>query len=51
MDGAKSPASMPNGVRAQVDLLPNSKHVTLEGQTHVVKPAVLAPVLADFFAA
>lgn len=51
VDGAKSPASMRNGVRALVDLLPNAKYITLEGQTHVVKSAVLAPVLAEFFAA
>lgn len=51
VDGGKSPASMHNGVKALVELVPNAKHVTLEGQTHVVKPAVLAPVLAAFFAA
>jgi pimeloyl-ACP methyl ester carboxylesterase len=51
VDGGKSPAWMRNGVQALVDLLPNARYVTLEGQTHVVKPAVLAPVLADFFAA
>jgi pimeloyl-ACP methyl ester carboxylesterase len=51
VDGGKSPASMRNGVKALVDLLPQAQHATLAGQTHVVKPAVLAPVLADFFAA
>jgi pimeloyl-ACP methyl ester carboxylesterase len=51
VDGGKSPVWMRNGVRALVDLLPDAQRVTLEGQTHVVKPAVLAPVLADFFAA
>lgn len=51
VDGGKSPASMRNGVQALVDLLPGAKHVTLAGQTHIVKPAVLAPVLAAFFAA
>ena len=51
VDGGKSPAWMHNGVQALVDLLPHAEHLTLEGQTHIVKPAVLAPVLADFFAA
>jgi pimeloyl-ACP methyl ester carboxylesterase len=51
VDGGKSHASMRNGVRALADLLPSARYVTLPGQTHIVKPAVLAPVLADFFAA
>lgn len=50
IDGGKSPASMRNGTQALVDLLPTAQHVTLAGQTHIVKPAVLAPVLATFFA-
>lgn len=32
------------------DLIPNGRHVELEGQTHDVDPSVLAPVLAEFFA-
>lgn len=47
----KSPASMRNGVKALVELLPHAQHETLAGQTHIVKPPVLAPVLAAFFAA
>lgn len=50
VDGGKSPATMRNGVKALADLLPNARYVTLPGQTHIVKPAVLAPVLGDFFA-
>lgn len=50
VDGGKSPVSMRNGVKALADLLPTARYVTLEGQTHIVKPAVLAPVLAEFFA-
>jgi hypothetical protein len=30
-------------------VLPNAKHRTLEGQTHMVKPEALAPVLVEFF--
>jgi hypothetical protein len=51
VDGGKSPAWMHNGVQALVELLPYAEHVSLEGQTHIVKPAVLAPVLAAFFTA
>jgi pimeloyl-ACP methyl ester carboxylesterase len=51
VDGGKSPASMRNGVKQLADLLPNARYATLEGQTHIVKPEVLAPVLIDFFAA
>jgi pimeloyl-ACP methyl ester carboxylesterase len=51
VDGGKSPAWMRNGVKALAELLPHAEHVTLAGQTHIVKPAVLAPVLGEFFAA
>jgi hypothetical protein len=47
--GGKSPAWMRNGARALADLLPNARHRTLERQTHIVKPAALAPVLTEFF--
>jgi pimeloyl-ACP methyl ester carboxylesterase len=46
--GGKSPVWMRNGVQALADLLPNASLRTLEGQTHMVKPAVLAPVLVEF---
>jgi pimeloyl-ACP methyl ester carboxylesterase len=49
MGGGKSPAWMRNGVRALADLLPNARYRTLERQTHIVKPAALAPVLTEFF--
>jgi pimeloyl-ACP methyl ester carboxylesterase len=48
-DGGKSPAWMHNGVQAAADLIANSRRRTLPGQTHQVKAAVLAPVLAEFF--
>ena len=50
MDGGKSPAWMRNAMRAWANVLPNSVHRTLAGQTHMVKQDVLAPVLLDFFA-
>ena len=50
MDGGKSPAWMRNGVRALADALPVAAYRTLPGQTHMVKSAVLAPALTDFFA-
>ena len=37
------------GVRALADVVPGARHRTLDGQTHLVKPAALAPVLAEFF--
>ena len=47
--GGKSPAWLANAQRALADALPGASHQTLEGQTHIVKPKPLAPVLADFF--
>ena len=48
--GGKSPAWMQNAMRALAEALPNARHRTLEGQTHIVKAKALAPVLAEFFA-
>ena len=48
--GGKSPAWMQNAMHALAGALPNAQHRTLERQTHIVKPQVLAPTLADFFA-
>lgn len=47
--GGKSPAWMNNAMQALANELPNTKHRTLEGQTHIVKPEALAPVLTEFF--
>jgi hypothetical protein len=49
VDGGKSPAWMRNAMNALTNTLPNAKYRTLEGQTHIVKPAALAPVLTEFF--
>ena len=48
-DGGASPAWMRNAVQALVDILPSAKRLSLEGQTHRIDPAALAPVLLEFF--
>lgn len=48
--GGKSPAWFHHGMQALADVLPDAEHRILEGQTHMVKPKALAPVLKDFFA-
>jgi pimeloyl-ACP methyl ester carboxylesterase len=47
--GGKSGAWMHNGMRALANNLPNAQFQVLDGQTHMVKPRVLAPVLMGFF--
>jgi pimeloyl-ACP methyl ester carboxylesterase len=47
--GGKSPVWMQNAMRALAEVLPSARHQTLAGQTHVVKPSRLAPVLSEFF--
>jgi pimeloyl-ACP methyl ester carboxylesterase len=49
IDGGKSPAWMRNGMQALSSVIPGARHETLPGQTHMVKAAVLAPVLSRFF--
>jgi pimeloyl-ACP methyl ester carboxylesterase len=50
IDGGKSPRWMRHGTQALADAIPNARLRTLEGQTHMVNPKVLAPALAEFFA-
>jgi pimeloyl-ACP methyl ester carboxylesterase len=50
IDGGASPAWARNAVQAIVDVLPDARRRTLEGQTHAADPGVLAPVLEEFFA-
>lgn len=50
MAGGKSPAYMQNSMREWARAFPNAGHLTLEGQTHMVKQSVLVPALIDFFA-
>jgi pimeloyl-ACP methyl ester carboxylesterase len=49
--GGKSPAWMTNATRALADVLPDATYRTLPGQTHMVKPQAIAPVLTEFFSA
>jgi len=51
LGGAKSPAWMLEAVRATAAALPDARLDMLDGQTHMVQPTALAPVLADFFVA
>jgi pimeloyl-ACP methyl ester carboxylesterase len=47
--GSKSPTWMRNAMHALANTLPNAAHQMLDGQTHLVKAAALAPVLAAFY--
>jgi pimeloyl-ACP methyl ester carboxylesterase len=48
IDGGKSPASMRTAMAELARVLPLGQYETLPGQTHIVKAAVLAPVVARF---
>ncbi|GHD94816.1 alpha/beta fold hydrolase [Streptomyces naganishii] len=48
--GGASPAWMRAASREIAETVPRGTHRVLEGQTHMVEPEVLAPVLAEFFA-
>ncbi len=48
MHGEKSPAPLRKAVRALADRLPDVRYAALEGQTHDVKPEVLAPAIVEF---
>lgn len=50
IEGGKSPGWMRNAQRAIADAVPAAEHRTLDGQTHMVKARVLAPVLREWFA-
>jgi pimeloyl-ACP methyl ester carboxylesterase len=47
--GEKSPAWMRASTAELAKTIPGARHVTLEGQDHGTRPAVLAPVLRDFY--
>ncbi len=47
--GGKSPAWLHGAVAAVADSVPGASRRTLDGQTHLVKAKVLAPVLTEFF--
>ena len=48
MAGGKSPVYMQNGMKQLAEVLADAEHVTLPGQTHMVKDAVVAPELVHF---
>ncbi|WDO06065.1 alpha/beta hydrolase [Streptomyces murinus] len=48
--GGASPEWMRRSCRDIADAVPGGAYRVLEGQTHMVEPEVLGPVLADFFA-
>ena len=48
MAGGKSPEYMRNAQAAIADAVPHGRLETLPGQTHMVKPKALAPVLTKF---
>jgi pimeloyl-ACP methyl ester carboxylesterase len=47
--GTKSPRWMRTAMRELAAVIPGAEHHDLPGQTHIVKPAALAPVLARHF--
>ncbi|HXV92585.1 MAG TPA: hypothetical protein VD813_04750, partial [Pseudonocardia sp.] len=50
MAGGRSPEVLTAPARAVADVLPNAEYRVLPGQTHMVSPKVLGPVLAEFLA-
>jgi pimeloyl-ACP methyl ester carboxylesterase len=49
IDGEKSPEVLRQAAQALAAALPTGRYRTLEGQTHDIVPAVVAPVLEEFF--
>ncbi|PWI15408.1 hydrolase [Streptomyces sp. Act143] len=47
--GGASPEWLQEATRAVAEAAPKGSYRNLEGQTHMVDPTVLAPVLADYF--
>jgi pimeloyl-ACP methyl ester carboxylesterase len=48
MHGGKTEARLQDAARAVAAAIPNAQHRTLPGQTHQVKPEVLAPAVVEF---
>jgi pimeloyl-ACP methyl ester carboxylesterase len=51
MSGGKSEAWMRNGMEALAQTLPNARWRVLDGQTHNLRPKIVAPELVRFFGA
>ena len=49
MHGGKTDVRLQEAARAVAQTIPGAQHVTLAGQTHNVKPAVLTPAVVQFF--
>jgi pimeloyl-ACP methyl ester carboxylesterase len=49
MDGGDSPAWMRNAMKSLAGVLPDAQYRTLDGQTHMLKPEAITPVLVEFF--
>lgn len=47
--GGKSPQPMQTAMRELAGAVPGAVHRTLDGQTHLVKAAALAPMLTEFY--
>lgn len=47
--GGKSPVWMKNGMTELANVLPNAEEKVVEGQTHMLKPEAIVPVLKKFF--
>ncbi len=50
LDGSESPAFLHEAAETLAKAMPYAERKTLEGQTHMVSPEALAPVLEEFFA-
>ena len=48
LDGARSPQYMRNAAHALSTALPDARYRTLPGQTHMIKPAAVAPAVKQF---
>jgi pimeloyl-ACP methyl ester carboxylesterase len=51
LDGSESPEFMHEAADAVARAMPRAQRLTLEGQTHMVSPEVLGPVLTTYFQA
>jgi pimeloyl-ACP methyl ester carboxylesterase len=49
LDGSESPAFFHEAAETLAKAMPHAERKTLEGQTHMVSPEALAPVLEEFF--
>jgi hypothetical protein len=49
IDGGKSPTWMRQGMKSLASVLTGSRYHTLPGETHIVNPKSLDPVLTEFF--